>query len=278
MRLRDTVKRFATEVYTDIFSTETFLGHIDPFEEVTNSGVSAHRRILEVIPSIIIPAGNVVKGPNGTNYIIASKNLDFWAGTEIRHKYPVIIPTGMGEVGDMGQILSGAGATQNVYTFPYFVRREIIEDDMADHLAGYELFFPPSFAFTRADILSMNGDYYRLHTDTFIDGAGFLVAQATKIENALQNFTVNSDKNVYDPVNDTYSSTPYSNVPCFVEYLRKSYEFVSPAFENIEPGDKSISVLKSEVPTVKTGNTFDDFRVVAVRDQGTWITAQCRNA
>jgi len=278
MKLHDVVIRFMTETYSDVFTSYTFKGHMIPFADVTNSGVSARRRILEVDPSVVFPAGSVVQDSDGTNYIGASKNFDFWEGEEIRHKYSVIISTGMGEVGDIGHILSGTGSVENVYTFPYFVRREIIEDDTVDFLSGYELFFPPTFNFIRADILSVNGDYYRLHTDTFVDGAGFLVAQATKVENAVQDFTISSGKTVYDPNGDSYNSTLYVDVSCFVEHLKKSYEFVSPGFEEIEPGDKSISVLKSDVATLKTGDTLGDFRVVAVRDQGTWVTAQCRNS
>ena len=90
MRLRDTVKRFATETFTDAFSAEFFSGHILSFSEVANSGVSAQRRILEVFPDTVIPSSRVVYGATGEHYIVAAKNKDFWAGEEIRDKYRVL--------------------------------------------------------------------------------------------------------------------------------------------------------------------------------------------
>ncbi len=276
MELKDTVVLFSTEIFFDVFTpATTFQGKINPFSEVANSGTSSRRRILEVPPTVVIPTPRVIEAPSGEKHIVAEYNPDFWNGEEIRHKFPILPVTIMGAVGDIGTTLSSTQPDDEVYGYPYFVRREIDEEERSDYLSGYEVYFSKVKSFVRGDILKLGTDYYRLKTDTWIDGAGFSMAQAVKLESPIQVFSVASQTTVYDPVTDSYSPSSVPDITCFVEPLRQDYEFVTPSFTHIEAGDKAISTLKSAV-TLKVQDFIGDYRILSIRDKGSWVTCQCR--
>ncbi len=276
MELSDTVHLFATEEFADVFDTDvTFNGKIAPFAEVANSGSSSQRRILETSPDITIPTGKVIQAFTGEKFIVAEANADYWFGETIRNKYPVLPVVSMGAVGNVGSTISSTQSDLLVYAYPFFTRREPDVEERSDHFSGFEIYFSSAKSFSRGDILTLGSAYYRLRTDTSVDGAGFSVAQAVKLENPLQTFDVDVT-GIYDTVNDNYTPTTTADVSCFVEALSLDYEFVSPSFTDIEVGDKAISLLNSAV-TVKINSRIGDYRVQSIRNHGTWSTCQCRN-
>lgn len=276
MRLHDTVVRFASEIFTDVFDPLVeFKAKLNPFAEVANSGPSSQRRILETEPLTIIPAERVVVSPSGQVFIVADRNIDFWNGSPIRHKYPILPIDGVGELGMIGELLAGTPSETTVYAYPYFVRRESDEMEMSDYYGGFELYFSKLHSFFRGSILHLLEEYYRLKTDTWVEGAGFGMGQAVKLEDPMQTMDFTPVTGEYDPVNDSYPTTPVPAVSVFVEPLRQDYDFVTPAFEKIAVGDKAISVLKA-VGTVKVNDHFDDYRVLSLREFTTYYTCQCR--
>jgi len=276
MRLKDTVSKFATETFYDVFdSSETFLGKVNPFSEVANSGASSQRRILETTIDVVIPTERVIQSPSTEKFIVAAANHDYWHGEVIRHKYPILPVDVMGSVGTVGEVLAATQPDNAVYSYPYFVRRETDEEERSDYLSGYELYFSKNKSFVRSQILLLGSEYYRLKTDTWVDGAGFAVAQSVRVENPIQVFTINHDKTEYDPALDGYPETTVPNITCFVESLKQDYEFVTPSFTKIQEGDKSISILKSDV-TIGVNDRIGPLRVMSVRDNGDWNTCQCR--
>ncbi len=276
MQLKDTVAFFSTETFTDVFdSSITFKGKVNPFSEVANSGASSQRRILETTITVTIPQARVIVSPSEEKFIVAASNHDYWNGSAIRYKYPILPVSTMGEAGSIGEILAGTPDDSEVYTYPYFVRREIDEDSRSDYLPGYELYFSQVKSFERSDIITLGSDTFRLRTDSWIDGAGFAVAQALQLENAFQTFDIKSERGTYTPLTDSYSETEVFGVDCFVEYLKEGYEFVTPSFTKVEVGDKAISVLKADV-TMGVNDMIGEYRVQSIRDFSTWVTCQCR--
>lgn len=277
MRLKDTVSMFATETFIDVFNPgTTFMGKINPFSEVANSGVASQRRILETFPTTVVPAGKVIQTPSGGKFIVAALNHDYWFNEVIRHKYPILPVTDMGTLGSIGQHLAATPADAFVYAHPYFVRREIDEAERSDYLSGYELYFASVKQFVRGSVLTLGTQTFRLKTDTWIDGAGFSAVQAILLEPPFQSLDIESQKTTYDPGTDSFAKVNVPAVPCFVEPLKQDYEFVSPAFTPIEEGDTAISLLKTSA-TVGVNDLIDSYRVLSLRDFGTWITCQCRN-
>ena len=276
MKLASTVTRFSTTEFRDAYSpTATFMGRIEPFNESKNPGVSSHRRVLEVAPTVVVPNTKVIVDAYSQTYIVGSRVLDYWRDTVIRHKY-ALIPTGVsGDLGDIGEILAGTPAETSVYAFPYFTRRESTSGDRSSNLSGYDLYFPDVYSLAAGDVFVSSGVYYRLDTDSALDGVGFLFAQVTKIESPIQSFDIKVSGTAYDPVTDSYSETTHAAIDCFVEPLIKDYEFVTPAFEKIEAGDKAISVLESDV-AVESNDFIGGYRVLSTRDMGAWRICHCR--
>jgi len=277
VRLHDTVKRFSTELFLDGYdSSVSFFGRIDPFAEITNSGPSSERRILEVAPDITIPSTHVIEDSNSQIFIVGNPNTDFWANEVIRFKHSVVPTTENGSVGTIGEILAGTETDTDIYIHEFFVRRELHDEERSDYLSGYEIYFSQVHSFVRGQVFKSSSDFYRLKTDTWIDGVGFSVAQAVKLESPIQTFNIQSNSTVYDPVDDDYTNTPLTDVDVFVEPLEQDYEFVSPSFSGIELGDKAISVLKSDAPNMTVNDHIGGFRVISIRDMGDWITCQSR--
>lgn len=277
MELRDCVGLFATETFFDVFTpTTTFSAKINPFAEVTNSGSASQRRILETAHDITIPTTRVIQSPSGEKLIVGDSNVDYWAGEVIRYKYPVYPVDVMGEVGTIGQTLTATQADKQVYVYPFFIGREPDAEEKSDYLSRYELYFPKVKVFTRGNILKYGSDYFRLKTDTNVDGAGFGAALAVKLESAIRTFTIKSNGTTYDETTDGYTETTYAGVSCFVEPLEQDYEFVTPSFTEIEPGDLAISVMKTAV-AMKVNDWIGGYKVLSIRDSGTWNTCQCRN-
>lgn len=277
MELHDAVTMFCTETFVDAFDSGiTFRGKVNPFAEVSNSGPASQRRILETPVAEVIPTERVVISPAGEKFLVADVNIDFWRGTAVRYKYPILPVDVMGSVGTIGETLAGTQSDQHVYAYPYFVRRESDEEEQSDFFSGYEVSFTRQKDFERSSVLSLDGRYYRLKTDSWVDGAGFRVAQAVLLEDPMQTLSAVVNGTVYDSVTDSYTAASAVDVDCFVEPLRVDYEFVSPAFVDIKQGDKAISILKTDL-TVKVNDAIGAFKVLSVRDKETWWTCHGRN-
>jgi len=298
VKLSSTVTRFSTEEFHDAYSASTtFMGRIEPYSESKNPGVSSQRRILEVAPDVVIPNTLVIMDSVSQPYIVADDNRnpwinseewnnnilfntgadtsDYWKGSVIRKKYPVMPTTTCGSLGTIGQLLSGSPEAESVFCYPYFTRRDSLAEEQSDFLGGYDLYFPNIYQISAGDIFNVGDVYYRVIMDNAVDGVGFLLAPAVKLETPAQTFDIEVSGSTYDPVTDSYSSSSYLSVDCFVEPLSEDYKFVTPAFEKVEAGDKAISVLKSDVE-VQINNLIGGYRILSTRDEGSYITCHCR--
>lgn len=277
MDLHDTVDLFSTEVFTDAFdSTTSFTGKLNPFAEVTNSGAASRRRILEIPRDQVIPTPRVVISPSGQNLIVADSNTDYWNGEIIRFKYPTYPVTSYGVVGSIGQIMAGTPYDTQAYAYTFYMGSEANIDERADYLSRFELYFPKVNTYNRGEILFVDGNYFRLKSDTSVDGAGFGVALGVKLEDPVQSLDVIVHGTTFDPVTDSYTSTPTEDVVCFVEPLNQEYEFVTPSFTKIEVGDKAISILKATL-TPAVNDRVGAYKVLSIREFTDYVVCQCRN-
>lgn len=277
MELHDTVELFSTETFTDAFNPATTLaGKLNPFAEVTTSGADSRRRILETPRDQIIPPLRVVVSPSGESLIVADSNTDYWNGEIIRFKYPTYPATSYGVVGNIGQIMSGTPHDTQAYAYTFCMGSEANINERSDYLSRFELYFPKVNVYTRGEILFMGGDYFRLKSDTSVDGAGFGVALGVKLESPLQSLDVITYGTTLDHATDSYTPTTTEDVACFVEPLNQEYEFVTPSFTKIEVGDKAISILKSAL-IVTVNDMIGVYRVLSIREFSDYVVCQCRN-
>lgn len=277
MELRDAVTLFATESFIDVYSPSTvFSGKLNPFAEVTNSGSASQRRILETPDGVTIPIQRVIQSPSGEKFIVADANVDYWDGQVIRYKYPVYPVDTIGMVGSIGKTLAGTQPDTSVYAYPFYIGTAADVEEKSDYLSRFELYFSSVKVFYRGQILKFGADYYRFKSDTTVDGAGFAVAPAVKLETPMQVFTIKTSGTTYNSVTDTYVQMSYVGVTCFVEPLKQDYEFVTPSFTSIEAGDLAISVLKT-VLTPAVNDVIGNYKVLSIRTASDYVTCQCRN-
>jgi len=280
MKLHDVSKSFDNELFADVNDlTSTFYGQVRPYAEGARSGAATQRRILSVAPDVTIPTGQVIQHIDSSlTYILGAQSVDFWKGSAIRHKYPMIPTSKQMSFGDIAAILSGSGLTENEYFFPNYVRRVVDDTETSDFLQGHELYFRSSISLSVGDIINYNDtDYYRARMDVFEDGAGFGVCEAVKVENPIDSVThIYSDPSSYDAATDSRTPIPIPNVSVFIEDLKFNFEFISPAFEEILPGDKAISFAQSPIYPARVGDYIGDYLILAVRDMGTFYTVHGR--
>jgi hypothetical protein len=278
MDLRDVATAFDNEVFQDYFNQSvTFYGQVATFADSTRSGPATPRRIISVAPDVVIPAKKVIRMINsGRIYIIGILNEDYWFDGVIRKKYPMIPVETQGLIGSVGTHLAGTGYSTDVFLFMTYVRRVPLEEESSLFFAGHEVHFPACETVSTGDIIKFDDNYFLVKVAGAVDGAGFGMCEAVQLESPMTTVTYTKKTSPYDPVTDTYVSTVISGVTAFIEPTRFNFLFTYPSFEKIEPGDKSISILKSKVAAVRVGDLVDNRTVLGVRDLGTYWTLHCR--
>ena len=263
MNLHKSVKRFATESFTDPYNalTPALKGRLTVFNEVTNSGQSSRRRILELQPDLTVFANNVVT-LNNENFIVGYGNQDMWKGEAIRVKYPVLPVGATSKVASVYQILSATLPARNVYGHPIFIKDVTLEKQESEIFSNFSFYFPRNEAVAKGKIVVHNSsNYYRVRNVPFVDNAGFLVADVTLLESPLQTLTFSS-AGTYDPVADTSTAPTTQSVQAFVEEAYLYYDNTSERFAELKPGDKTITIKPTIAP--KVSDTVGAFRILSI--------------
>ncbi len=252
-----------TEV-TSVYDSSMFYGQILPFTDSVRSGPSSLRRILEVAPDVEIPRERTVN-INGNIYLVASGSEDYFQGDTLRRKFPLVPAANQFFIRTVGQILADTGGVE-VYASPTYIRRNI-DDNQSAYLGGYDIYFSPYYSALVGTVLVGGGKYFRTREASRIDDIGVSVVETTEATDPLETLVFQAQGTTYNPLTDDH--TPPASVPdvaCFVENLNFNFDNTDLGFEKIEAGDKSVSLLKSQVATVTPGDNIGAFRVLSVVD------------
>lgn len=277
MKLSQLVNKFSTELFYAVEDlSHSIKGHLSPYAEITNSGVSSSRRILETPVSEVPPLSRTVITPDGGSIFLSLAHKDYWMGNLVRLKYSTIPVTFEGHSGTIGAVLDEDLSVSKLYCYPYFVRRELDTEERSDYLSGFEIYFPPNISLDRGTIITAGRTYYLLKTDTWLDGVGFSVSQAIKLENPVQEIEiVTENENNFDPITETYTNNLPVNVKAFVMDMTDEYMFIHPSRIKPEIGDIAVSTVNT-VYTLNVGDKLLDKTVLSVKDFGLYSTAHCR--
>lgn len=275
MDLRKTVKRFATESYTDPYTVgaTALKGRITTFNEVTNSGQSARRRILELQPSYNMFSNRVIVAGADT-YIVGTGNDDYWKGNVIRVKYPLLPVGATSKVASVLQILTSAIPSRTVYAHPTFTKDISLEKQESDLYSNFTIFFSSAESVVKGQIL-IHGttNYYRVRNVPFVDNAGFLVADTVFVESPVQTLNFSSTGG-YDPATDTIAVASTTSITAFVEEAYLHFDNTSERFSEIKPGDKAISI--KPVTTPKAGDKIGAYNILSIDTVNTVSVCHCR--
>ena len=261
MNLHKVTAKYQTETFSDPYGlSPNFKGAIRPFAEVTNSGPSSRRRILETLPGVVIPAGRIVTH-NGTNYVVGGRNIDYWRNEEIRWKYPILPCDISMQVASVGQIIGSIVPAALYFCYPHFVRGSVMDTESSNVWSGFSLYCSSAAPLGRNQIAIANGIYYRIRSAPYLDGAAFQVAEVVGLDNPLQSLTYVRNTG-YDPVTDTITSGSTAAVPCFVEDAYLAYDHTSERYAKLEPGDKTITFKPAQA--VRAGETIGQYRILTI--------------
>jgi hypothetical protein len=277
MTLNQAARFFDEQLFTDSYGTATFYGQILVFADNTRSASSATRRILDVGPSVSIPQKRTItESVSGNKYIVAYKASDFFQGDEIRAKYPILPAYNQFNIRSIDQVLTGVGGVTDAYMVPSYIRRNIVEDN-SDYLGSYEIHFSAYYAIPQGNIIHGEGKYYRVRENSRVDDIGFGAVEAVELQDPIKTYTFQGQGTIYDPVTDSYNTPAAINgVVCLVEHVTLDFQHEALGYVRLEPGDKSISFLKSVVAAVTVGDRIGNYRVESVTDHTTFWTVQGR--
>ncbi len=275
LSLKETARAFDDQTFSDVHGIESdFLGKLLPFSDSTRSGPSVQRRILDTSSDTVIPTEREVFS-GGRVYVVAEGNSDFFKDEIIRVKYPVLPVVGTFYIRSIAQVLSGSGGIDSAYVAPMYIRRTIF-DDQSEYGGGY-IIYGSSYYYMNAGVIVGDGvKFFVVRENSRIDEAGFGAAEATELDDPVKLVDVTLSSGVYDPVTDTYGTTTVSDVPVFIEHYTLDFENVALGFEDISPGDKALSILKSDVAAITGGDRVGNFIVKSVCDRGDFWTLHGR--
>lgn len=276
MTLFDVARSQDTELFRDAYGTATFMGQMLPFAESVRSGPSSKRRVLEVSPTVSIPAKKtVVDVSTGQVFVMSSPSFDWWQGAPIAAKYPVLPVDHQFSIRTVEQVLVGSGGVTDAYMEPSYIRRVILEEQ-SDYLGGYEILFSSYYSISSGQIVYGDGRWYRVRENSRLDDIGFGVAEGVELYTPLATQVVS--RRVLNPITDVEVTTQVT-VQTFSEPLVLNYRHEVLGYIKPEAGDLAISVLKSAVPVLQRGDLVGTHGLVmAVESLGnTWVAHVRRN-
>ena len=262
MNLANSVKRFTLETFTDPYGIGgSILGHLSVFDDEKSSGTSTRRRILETMASYTMFSTGCVSH-NGVDYIVGKPNYDFHKGIVVRAKYPIIPCDFEYKVASILQILTNTVTSTVTYAFLDQTKNAVADSETSYAVTTLTAFFQGLESVSKGQILFTGSSYYRVKSDPYIDGAGFLNAEVLLLSSPVQTVTYTQISG-YNPTTDTITNgTSYSNTKVFVEDAYYSYEHNSERYSQLKPGDKNITFKPSITP--KVGDLVGAYKILTV--------------
>jgi len=278
MTLTQAAQVFNKQRFTDAYGTAYFYGQVLPYPDSTRSGQSSKRRILEVAYGTAIPAKGVVRELASSQlYLVAEGANDYFRGSVIRVKHPVVPVEDVFAIRTIGQILSNTGGVTDAYAVPTYIRRVVFETQQSDYDGGYEMYHSNYYTVAAGSIFYGGGKYYRARENSRTDDIGLGVTEVVELDSPVQTLTFQAAGTTYSPANDNFTPpAAVTGVSCFVEKIFLDFDHVALGFVKPEEGDKAISFLKATVTTVKPGDTIGSYKVRSVTDRSTFWTIHGR--
>ena len=281
MRLGQAATYFDKEIFTGVVETNiTFKGQLRVFTDETSSGSSRGRRVLSIGPDITIPTDYLIEHTDGAQYIIGKHSEeDYWNNSTIRRKYTVSEVTDTASSGTVENALSDSFAT-TLYSIIYPLSTFSERIDASDKYHRVRIYFSASVQISRDTVVKSGTTYFQTITNTLIDPAGFSFVDANVLENPRITADYISIGTDYNAASDSYTPAVATGVTIFKVPAITDYDYEGLDAEKIKSGDLMISVLKSEVAAVKSGDTFDigiiTYSVVHIIDHTTYWSLLCR--
>ena len=275
MNLHATVSKLAWSKFIDPYTpTATLAGSVRPFAEMTNSGPSTRRRVLETPPDEVMFTDRVLS--DGKEIFLAgAANYDFWREEVIRIKYPVLPCDFTFKIATMLQILTNSLPSRNAYAYPHFTKGPVLDSESSKVFSAFTLYTSSIETIVKGNVVVQGSKYYRVRSDPHLDGAGFQVAEVILVADPVQSLTYVRQTG-YNPSTDTITNGGSSTVTTFVEDAYISYDHTSERYADLKPGDKNIT-FKPTGGAPKAGETVGNYRILTLDTlSDTTFSCHCR--
>ena len=277
MTLEAVADSFNKVEFRDTYGVATFSGQLMPYPDSTRSGPSTRRRILDTADEVSAPARQTVTEMNtGQIFIMAYPSHDYVAEKAIRNKFPVIPIDNQYTVRSIEQTLTGSGGTTDAYLAPTYVKRFIYEET-SQYVGGFEVYMPRSLTVNAGDILHGDGRYFIAKHDSWTDDIGFGFVEATELQDPVSTADVVNYSGELNPSTREYTSNTIAGVDIFSTRGMLDFEHENFGYVELKEGDRTISFLKSAVATLRPGDLVDNYKILAISDEGNFWKTHCRN-
>lgn len=268
MTLKQAAAVFNTQVFTNLSGTVEFRAQVTPFNDVTRSSEVSRRRIMEIAPEIVAPEV-VIMQSTGEEFIVSTPVVDVFNGEPIRKKHVLNPIYAEYSYANPLTILSLLPASVHKGSIHY-VKRVIITD-RSEYFGGYSIVFPTSITPLAGAIIWAGSDYFFALEDSHIDDIGFSVTNCMKLTSPVQDLTL-VNKSAYNPITETYTSVPTTNVKCIVIPREKDF------FNSREDADKNLDgdVTITTLHPCAAGDQVGVYMVISVSIEGALNHLHCR--
>lgn len=237
---------FDTTQCVDAYNTRTkFLGQLDLYDDSKRDGVTVERRILSVAPGTVIPARRTIM-IEGEAWIVGARNVDTFQGSAVRHKYVIHQATNLGNLSTALQALTSGGLP--VYAAAVWLK-DSKDVETSSKIQNYmNTYYAVGEPANVGSILKLGNKSYRLR-NVYDSAAGVQVGEASEMpRNTLQavSYTPKAS-NVYDPVNDAYTSGLTVVTNALWERFQDNYNYESASAPKYEIGDVLITLSKAVI-------------------------------
>lgn len=275
MRLHQAATRFDDSDLYDAY-TSTFIGkaQLDPTDIFKLDGASVRRRVMSVAPSVRPPTRQAVR--LGTDhYLVGEPSTDEWRGTPIRVKYVLHQTPGLATVKTIAEALADAPG-RSMYASREWNKDVPDAQTSSRYFNDYHIFVAKAETVAPYDLLWVDGQWHICHA-VHPSLSGFQDAVSHEILGPVFE-TVTVSNQTYDPLSDSYSTTPVS-----LKLLRlrwqEQYAYLTPAQTKYEAGDETVMVLQSAW-AAKASDTLllsdGRWRVLDVQDRGPTLALHVR--
>ena len=253
MKLSSAAGYFDNQSFKDAYSgAHALYGQIDLYDDVRREGLTAVRRIVSMKPGTTMPARRALILGDDVWLMSGSPANDYFKASPIRWKYIAHKADGLGEIKTILQELSNTTGTP-AYVATVWLKGNKEVDESSDITVSANIYFALGEFVVDRNLVKIGTAWYFIRY-TYLTTTGFLAAVADKLDDP--NFeTASYAKRAYNPVTDTWASTPVSIKLLRLRWQSK-FEYLSAASSKYAEGDDVVMVRKLDVPTPTTGDTI----------------------
>lgn len=264
----------AADAYTP---TSIFLCQFEPMSFSKIDGVAVRKRQISIAPGVTLPARGCIT-ISGETYICSHPAPDFWRGSVIRQTVILQGSDGLAKFTTIADELNNAPGVQ-AHAAKVFAKYMPDQVDSSKYPPQYQIFMAGTESAPADSLIQIDSDWF-LVKQSYESTSGMRVALSNLLESPTFE-TILAGERTYDPLTDSWSSTPTSAKVMRVKWS-EHYEYLTADSTKYQVGDLQVFMLQSALPSLKVGDslTLSDgmWKVLSLRPEGTTWSIHARRS